>query len=92
MKEKQEELKTGSLVPLINKAKQGQFRDEEPQKKMRTAIEYPIMYKVIQRSGLGRAAQMTLPHGLVNTPVYMPVGTKGAMKALLPEDMNRLGC
>lgn len=25
---------------------------------------------------------MTLPHGDVNTPVYMPVGTKGAMKGI----------
>ena len=35
---------------------------------------------------------MTLPHGPVNTPVYMPVGTKGAMKCLLPEDMKSLNC
>lgn len=27
---------------------------------------------------------MTLPHGVVRTPVYMPVGTKGAMRAVLP--------
>jgi tRNA-guanine family transglycosylase len=42
------------------------------------------MFKVLKRFGRCRAAEMTLPHGLVRTPVYMPVGTKGAMKGLLP--------
>lgn len=31
---------------------------------------------------------MTLPHGNVRTPVYMPVGTKGAMKAVLPSTLS----
>lgn len=31
---------------------------------------------------------MNLPHGEVRTPVYMPVGTKGAMKGLLPRDLK----
>jgi tRNA-guanine transglycosylase len=31
---------------------------------------------------------MTLPHGLVRTPVFMPVGTKGAMKAVLPSTLD----
>jgi tRNA-guanine family transglycosylase len=31
---------------------------------------------------------MTLPHGQVRTPVYMPVGTKGAMKGLLSTTMD----
>jgi tRNA-guanine family transglycosylase len=33
---------------------------------------------------------MTLPHGPVSTPVYMPVGTKGAMKGLLSDTMSEL--
>jgi len=35
---------------------------------------------------------MLLPHGLVKTPVYMPVGTKGAMKGILYEEMDNLKC
>ena len=31
---------------------------------------------------------MELPHGTVRTPVYMPVGTKGAMKAVLPSSLS----
>ena len=33
--------------------------------------------------GRCRAADVTLPHGRVRTPVYMPVGTNGAMKGVL---------
>ncbi|MBN1494574.1 tRNA guanosine(34) transglycosylase Tgt [Candidatus Peregrinibacteria bacterium] len=31
------------------------------------------------------------PHGIINTPVYMPVGTKGAVKTVSPEELNDLG-
>lgn len=31
---------------------------------------------------MARASVLTLPHGEVETPVYMPVGTKGAMKGI----------
>ena len=39
-----------------------------------------------------RASIMTLPHGDVHTPVYMPVGTKGTIKGLTSEQMDNLGC
>jgi len=32
---------------------------------------------------------MTLPHGEVRTPVYMPVGTKGAMKGVLSSTLDK---
>ncbi len=35
---------------------------------------------------------MTLPHGEVDTPVFMPVGTQGTLKGLLPEQLKELGC
>lgn len=35
---------------------------------------------------------MTLPHGEVLTPVYMPVGTKGAMKGITCKQMEELDC
>ena len=38
-----------------------------------------------------RASNMTLPHGLVKTPVYMPVGTKGTIKGLTSKEMEHLG-
>lgn len=35
---------------------------------------------------------MTLPHGDVQTPVYMPVGTKGAMKGVTYKEMEDMHC
>ncbi|CAK1603315.1 unnamed protein product [Parnassius mnemosyne] len=39
-----------------------------------------------------RAGLMTLPHYDVKTPVFMPVGTQGTMKGLLPEQLEDLDC
>lgn len=35
---------------------------------------------------------MTLPHAVVDTPVFMPVGTQGTLKGLIPEQMEELDC
>jgi queuine tRNA-ribosyltransferase len=48
------------------------------------------MFKVIKQFKRCRAAVLTLPHGEVRTPVYMPVGTKGAMKGLTSETLDQL--
>lgn len=39
-----------------------------------------------------RVSVLTLPHGPVNTPVFMPVGTQGTMKGVLPEQLEELNC
>lgn len=39
-----------------------------------------------------RTSLMTLPHGTVETPVFMPVGTQGSLKGLLPEQLEKLEC
>jgi queuine tRNA-ribosyltransferase len=38
-----------------------------------------------------RSGQFSTAHGKVKTPVFMPVGTLGTVKALTPEDLNRSG-
>ncbi len=43
-----------------------------------------------QRSS-ARTGVLTLPHGSVQTPCYMPVGTQGSVKALSPEDVLACG-
>ncbi len=40
---------------------------------------------------LARAGTLVLPHGVVQTPVFMPVGTKATVKALSPDDLEALG-
>lgn len=39
-----------------------------------------------------RVAVMSLPHADVDTPVFMPVGTQGTLKGLLPEQLEKLDC
>jgi queuine tRNA-ribosyltransferase len=41
--------------------------------------------------GDARAATLTLPHGVVETPCFMPVGTRGAVRGLHPEEVARAG-
>ena len=38
-----------------------------------------------------RAGELYTPHGLVRTPVFMPVGTAGSVKALAPGDLSDAG-
>ena len=33
---------------------------------------------------------MTLPHGVVETPIFMPVGTQGSVKGMHPEELQAL--
>ena len=42
-------------------------------------------------SSLARTGLLELPHGKVNTPVFMPVGTNGTVKALTVDDLNDIG-
>ncbi|HEX4007847.1 MAG TPA: tRNA guanosine(34) transglycosylase Tgt [Acidobacteriaceae bacterium] len=41
-----------------------------------------LAFHIHQTSGTARRATMTLPHGSVETPVFMPVGTQGTVKAI----------
>jgi len=41
--------------------------------------------------GLARAATLTLPHGTVTTPAFMPVGTHGTVRGLHPAEVERAG-
>jgi queuine tRNA-ribosyltransferase len=42
-------------------------------------------------SGPARAGTLTLPHGTVETPCFMPVGTQGSVRALSPHDLRAVG-
>jgi len=39
-----------------------------------------------------RAGIFTTPHGTIETPVFMPVGTQAAVKSLSPEELSTCGC
>ncbi len=42
-------------------------------------------------NGAARAGTLTLPHGTVRTPCFMPVGTQGTVRALSPLDLQAVG-
>ena len=43
------------------------------------------------RDGKARAGRLRLPHGDVDTPIFMPVGTVGSVKAVSPDDLHQAG-
>lgn len=43
------------------------------------------------KDSLARTGVLHLPHGDVRTPVFMPVGTKGTVKALSKDDLEEIG-
>ena len=45
--------------------------------------------KVCAQSG-ARIGKFTTPHGVIETPVFMPVGTQATVKSLTPEDLKAL--
>ena len=44
-------------------------------------------FEVSARSGDARRGRLTLAHGIVETPVFMPVGTYGTVKAMSPAEL-----
>ena len=51
------------------------------------------LFNVIKREGRARRGEFSCPHGAVQTPVFMNVGTQGAIKgALSARDLRDIGC
>jgi len=53
-----------------------------------------LVFTVVARCSTSRArvGSMQLPHSLVDTPVFMPVGTQGTLKGVLPHQLEALDC
>ena len=47
-------------------------------------------FAVEARDGAARAGRLTTPHGVVETPCFMPVGTKATVKGVAPRDLAGL--
>src|SRR2546427_10537576 len=50
-----------------------------------------MKFEVVATDGAARAGRLTTSHGIVETPVFMPVGTHGTVKALGPDDLQAAG-
>jgi queuine tRNA-ribosyltransferase len=47
--------------------------------------------ELLKTDGSARLGRLTLTHGVVETPAFMPVGTYGTVKAMTPEELEGLG-
>ncbi|QID32646.1 tRNA guanosine(34) transglycosylase Tgt [Pampinifervens florentissimum] len=48
-------------------------------------------FRVIKSDGKARLGELITPHGKIRTPVFMPVGTQGTVKAMLHKDLIEIG-
>jgi queuine tRNA-ribosyltransferase len=49
------------------------------------------VFEVTATDGAARAGALSTAHGVVETPVFMPVGTKATVKTLHPDEVRQLG-
>ena len=48
-------------------------------------------FRLIATDGAARRGEFATPHGAVQTPAFMPVGTQATVKGLTPEDVRNTG-
>jgi queuine tRNA-ribosyltransferase len=48
-------------------------------------------FEMLARDGDARRGRLATPHGVVETPAFMPVGTLGTVKSLTPADLREIG-
>ena len=51
----------------------------------------PGTFELLGKDGNARAGLLHTAHGVIETPIFMPVGTVGSVKALAPDDLNAIG-
>ena len=56
---------------------------------MKDAITYELLHE--DKNCGARRGIVHTPHGDIQTPVFMPVGTQATVKAMTPEELNELG-
>ena len=50
-----------------------------------------LNFELITTDGNARRGRVTLNHGVIETPIFMPVGTYGSVKAMSPLELNEIG-
>lgn len=50
-----------------------------------------LEFTLVTQDGKARSGCLTLTHGTVETPIFMPVGTYGSVKGVNPRELNDLG-
>lgn len=50
-----------------------------------------MYFQLLTTDGSARRGRLTLPHGVVETPIFMPVGTQATVKGLTPDQIRATG-
>lgn len=50
-----------------------------------------LKFNILKTCGKSRRGQLITKHGIINTPAFMPVGTCGTVKAMMPESVAAAG-
>ena len=50
-----------------------------------------LQFELLKTDGHARRGRLTLNHGVVETPVFMPVGTYGTVKGVMPSSLEAMG-
>ncbi|HSW08105.1 tRNA guanosine(34) transglycosylase Tgt [Aquabacterium sp.] len=50
-----------------------------------------LQFELLATEGLARRGRLRLNHGVVETPIFMPVGTYGTVKGVLPQSLHDMG-
>ena len=50
-----------------------------------------LQFDLLKTTGHARRGRLTLNHGVVETPVFMPVGTYGTVKGVMPRSLEEMG-
>ena len=50
-----------------------------------------MSFELLKTDGIPRRGRLTFPRGTIETPAFMPVGTYGSVKGILPEHIKELG-
>ena len=54
-------------------------------------ISAMLKFDLLATEGQARRGRLTLNHGVVETPIFMPVGTYGTVKGVLPASLHEMG-
>ncbi|MFM8929957.1 MAG: tRNA-guanine transglycosylase, partial [Betaproteobacteria bacterium] len=50
-----------------------------------------LQFDILRTEGHARSGRLTLNHGVVQTPIFMPVGTYGTVKGVMPRSLEEMG-
>ena len=53
------------------------------------AVRYELI-KTCKQTG-ARLGRLHTPHGVIDTPIFMPVGTQATVKSMTPEELKEIG-